>query len=909
MLGSRLNYLASGLLALNGFSHITMLAEAKVAKTIPDKAGSTISMPDAYSGAKYDTTLDPGKVAWKQPAVCVPVPALPDWLKLDCSHSTFTFTGTVPTITTDTTNSFAITVIDAGNKQYAYKVKLTLRPTIETIPLTKAAAKEEAAEAAVEPDYSNLRLLQTAPISEGVTQAAGLILDLPPKAALYIQAWSQLEAPAGEWAQMALVNPTAPPATVQQVALKGNSYTLQFAQRLAAGQRIRLVAVKSDGTPIQTLLDQLLPSAIPIGTMRLTVEQPAVVGAKTVTGTLNSMPVPPVQPTPASGANPATYGNFPGVVVWWSDPASGKWSQAAPAVGGSPASFLSVNADGSFVVNLPSALQAGQQIRVDVVPPPGRSFTNVVAPSHLSETITVLSNVLLSQPTISSTPFTEGTTVISGTATIPSSGTPVGILVLRLRNQLHTQQGNQIPQMADHECAQVDQLGSQTLADIGRVLSLTSSSSNTLLGTIDATAGTYKVTLAEALKQDDWVQVVQVLPAGAVLPDSHNCASTPRRVTYPFEFHRTNISVVAGVLLSNSSSGSSTSANFSQANQFYAFNVDHAWALPGFTCFEDVTATASESNADKAAGKIIGKRWGQASSKACRDLGWQSLRWFRGNNSFFQGRLTSIPVSTAATTITPASNASSTTTSPNLLTPQKVFRNDTPASSASSTTTSPTLLTSQKVFRVETGIFLPWVVSHGSGDHPQGLFVAPLAKAGFDTITGAGTSNNVILPGGSVGLLDFQTAYKYYAYGARLGNMALSQSPNRAPLIEDYFDVTIGRYSNLQSFICHHAVAGSPHAQPGSSCGTDYPNIFKSANDIVDSRKQLYRLDFEGLVRIPIPATAVPFYIGFNANISQHTWQAEYLDHGYAPPDDIRILLGTRIDIGTLLTSLKLTGN
>ena len=129
-----------------------------------------------------------------------------------------------------------------------------------------------------------------------------------------------------------------------------------------------------------------------------------------------------------------------------------------------------------------------------------------------------------------------------------------------------------------------------SLAPGDRILPLTSSSSNTLLGTIDTTAGTYKVTLAEALKEDDLVEVVQVLPAGSAIPlaQSGHCASVPRRVAFPFDFHRTDLSFVAGVLLSNSSSGGTTGANFSpQANQFYAFaNADHAWRLPGYDCID-----------------------------------------------------------------------------------------------------------------------------------------------------------------------------------------------------------------------------------------------------------------------------------------------------------------------------------
>jgi hypothetical protein len=174
-------------------------------------------------------------------------------------------------------------------------------------------------------------------------------------------------------------------------------------------------------------------------------------------------------------------------------------------------------------------------------------------------------------------------------------------------------------------------------------------------------------------------------------------------------------------------------------------------------------------------------------------------------------------------------------------------------------------------------------------------------------VTGANAATNVILPGGTVGTLNFQSAYDFFVFGGRIGNMALSQSRDRAPQVEHYLDTTIGRYSNLQSFVCHTVPAGRVgNPEPGTSCPSDYPTLFPSASSVIDSRKSLYRLDFEGLVRIPIPASQIPFYIGFNANIAQHTLGAVHLDHGYAPPDDIRLLFATRIDIGSLLTSLNL---
>ena len=854
--------------------------EAQATKAGKHAAGpASITMPEAYSDMAYNTTIDPGESAMKQPATCVPIPALPTWLKLDCSTSTFKFSGTAPSVAKDQVISFALTVIDANNKQYAYKPSLTLRPAVETVPLKPAPAAPAAAAVAgavpAVPDYSTLDILQTAPIQEGAQQLSGQLLNVPANAILHLQVWSQQEGQPGSLSQMQLINPAAPPATVSQVDLKSNAYTIQFPQPLAAGQTVALIAVGNDGRPVKTLVTRSLPNAIVVGDLALTLEGPLTVGSKTVSGTVSPLPNPVIKPTAASGATPATYGNLPGIIVWSMDPGSGVWSQAMPAISASPTTFLSVNADGTFQVALPTALVAGQKVRVQVVPPPQRSFLannggGLPPAAGLTKLEEVLTEVPLAVPTISSTPFNEGITVISGTASPASNGVTPSVAILRLAN---------IPSgkpSGVKDCLTVDDL--DRFKTDGELLPLTSSSSNTLLGAVDATAGTYKVTLADALKEGDWIQVVQVLPAGSELPKPlrDRCVSTPKRVQYPFDFHRTNLTFVAGVLLGNSSASSATNANFSQANQFYSFEAEHAWKLPGFEC---------------ARGLIVGSSSGDGGPAPCpagkrNTRGWHADH-APGFSTSFQARLTSIPVSTAASTVT--------------------------STTATASTSSPTLLTSQKVFRVETTAYLPWVVTHGRGDHPNGLFFAPLARAGFDTIAGAATATNVILPGGQTGTLNFQPAYNFYVYGARLGNMSLSASPDRAPLIEHYLDITFGRFSNLQSYVCKPVVTSSisstTTAQPSAGCAAQYPTLASSGSTLIDSRKQLYRLDFEGLVKIPVPETLIPFYIGFNANISQHSWQAQNLDHAYAPPDDIRILFGTKIDIGTVLSSFKLGAN
>jgi hypothetical protein len=733
-------------------------------------------------------------------------------------------------------------------------------------------------------DFSKISIEMTQPIQEGKSEAQGQILNLPANSSLHVQVWVSPEGKSEPKVQMALTSPGPPPTTKNEVDVdKTGNFSLQFSAPIAAGQTYELRVVKDDGTDVNppATLQVTVPAAISIPGLGIILQEPVTAGSSKISGRVTPMPDPLVAPVAASGGKPATMGNYPGIVVWWTDPATcvparGQnasatdqgtcaWSQAAPTVGANPPQFLSVNSDGGFDVTLPSQLKAGQQIRVDVVPPTGRSI--VGAASLSSGVIPALTDANLNAPTISTSPLTEGAAVITGNATPPPSGITISIAIARLKEKAGEEElgagkpNNRYTQLAD--CLSADNLKNNKDAVL---LPLTSSAGNTYLGSVDATTGAFKVTLAQALKEGEWIQAVQVLPADAKIPDiqQSHCASTPMQVKYPFEFYRTNLTFVAGVLLSNSSASSATNANFSQANQFYAFNADHAWRLPGYDC-------------------IGGFKFGDRGRGRCDSSGnmWHSALT-PGISTFFEGRLTSIPVSTAS--------AQSTTTS----------------STNTSTSTTSTLLTSQKVFRVETGAFFPWVVRHGPGEHPGGLFLAPVAKAGFDTLTGATSLSNVILPGGATGTLDFQSAYNFFVFGGRLGNMALSQSSKRAPQIEHYLDVTIGRYSNLQSFICHPAQAGQKPAPSGSSCSADYPSAFPTLADAVDSRKQLYRLDFEGLVKIPIPATLIPFYIGFNANIAQHTVGAVKLDHGFAPPDDIRILLGTKFDIGTLLSSLNL---
>ena len=178
-----------------------------------------------------------------------------------------------------------------------------------------------------------------------------------------------------------------------------------------------------------------------------------------------------------------------------------------------------------------------------------------------------------------------------------------------------------------------------------------------------------------------------------------------------------------------------------------------------------------------------------------------------------------------------------------------------------------------------------------------------------------------------------ENLYNFWEYGARIGHYAMTESSKIAPYTDNYLDIAFGPYSNLQSYICHRTpsivtttstgtiytpVAGyaPPTNNMGTSCLNDYPSYYSATVSPLppgitpgavwgplDSRKRLYRLDIEGLLRIPY----TPLYVGFNANVGQKSLGAGRLDHGYAAPDDLRFLFGTKFDIGTALSKMGIS--
>jgi hypothetical protein len=245
------------------------------------------------------------------------------------------------------------------------------------------------------------------------------------------------------------------------------------------------------------------------------------------------------------------------------------------------------------------------------------------------------------------------------------------------------------------------------------------------------------------------------------------------------------------------------------------------------------------------------------------DTGTKKHFLFKDLNTFFNARLTSIPVTAEDTSEPKGGDA------------EKEECN-TPDCKA--------FISSKKAAMMQVGIYAPmywdfttWYRNDKNANgvnnyEKNALFVAPLAKAGILTVTG-----------------DRQTAearqfgqddvFNFFSVGAMLGHFKLhtrknangfyENNPNVAPELISWLTLSIGRWENFE---------------------VEVPTGQKNAmgNDI-NVRRRPWR--YEALGRLKIPET--PFIIGFDGNFGKG-------------PDDVRFLFGTRFDIGKIMRTLKL---
>jgi hypothetical protein len=235
--------------------------------------------------------------------------------------------------------------------------------------------------------------------------------------------------------------------------------------------------------------------------------------------------------------------------------------------------------------------------------------------------------------------------------------------------------------------------------------------------------------------------------------------------------------------------------------------------------------------------------------------------WFKDINTFFNARITALPVSAPTPTETPAAGA-------------------TPTPTPCSGVECDTFISSQKAAVLEVGVYLPmywdfmtWKrdvtrVGRSPRKEDNALFIAPMAKGGVATITGTSTTAEASRFGGD-------DVFNFFSFGARIGHFRTHRSRDLAPELISWLDLSVGRWEHFEF---EEPVLDAAGRTLKDSSGND-----------IKVRRRPWRYEARGALRIP----ETPFLIGFEGNFGKG-------------PDDLRFIFGTRFDIAKVLKTLKI---
>lgn len=312
---------------------------------------------------------------------------------------------------------------------------------------------------------------------------------------------------------------------------------------------------------------------------------------------------------------------------------------------------------------------------------------------------------------------------------------------------------------------------------------------------------------------------------------------------------REHFDFVAGTVLSQGES------NFSQADTFIALNADREWVRSHAVLCSDY------ANQKMLAGAPCSSR---------RRL---------GLNTYFQARLTSIPINSSSTTTTSTATSSGSSTS-------------TPATPSLSS-----FLSSQKTGQFESGIYFPITVSPAAvvdGVVKQTFYVAPIFRFGFNALAmGASSTTVTTTPAtdqtttttttptqlGAAAGTPLPSVYNFGAGGLRIGTAELQ--PGGMKNVH-YLDLTVGKFSNLENLYC-----------PSGPCS--------STSTAGETRYRPYRLSFEGYLELPDTG----FIVGMSANVGVGFFdKSGHTDTQNRAASDVRFLFAYRFDAAKLIQQL-----
>jgi hypothetical protein len=368
---------------------------------------------------------------------------------------------------------------------------------------------------------------------------------------------------------------------------------------------------------------------------------------------------------------------------------------------------------------------------------------------------------------------------------------------------------------------------------------------------VDATSNLFTATFTTPLQADQELKIFGVSKSGAVSDAATQVEVQP----YGLDWGRVRGYFTAGVILSNNGS----QLNLTNANTFLGFNLDKDWLRP---------------------------------ARSYNSIGGGFKERFRFH-TYFDARLTAIASGTSGSssgstpTLSSGSSSSGGTTG-------TTGSSSSSASSSSSSTSNPSanptsLLSNGQAAALQVGAYFPFIFDRW--DHKERLFslyVAPIAKVGFYTLTSAGSSTSQTAENATRGSGTF---FPFYAYGLRVGHYREYETwdgradRSRAPEQLSYLDIMYGKWGNFEYLAPFNF---TPTASPTCTLPASDPTTAAC-----DQRQRLWRYGFEGLLVIP----NTPLVVGLSANVAAQkpkggTPGAIFL----SPPDDLRFLFGVRFD-------------
>ncbi len=226
--------------------------------------------------------------------------------------------------------------------------------------------------------------------------------------------------------------------------------------------------------------------------------------------------------------------------------------------------------------------------------------------------------------------------------------------------------------------------------------------------------------------------------------------------------------------------------------------------------------------------------------------------------TFFDARLTSLPVAACNSTSSTPGSTTPTITPGGGTTTTQTAGGACPSSIAS-------FVSSRKAATLTAGASIPIILTTWKyQNQPYGMSIGPLAKIGLDTPLSSG-----LVAGVPANTNQF---YTNFGFGGRLALYRMSYSPGVAPDNVMYIDVVSGRFSNF--------------------------DVTPTNPDIRYARP--YRFGFEGILKVP----NTPFFLGFSANIHQNFGLGNSTTVDNAK-DDLRFLFGAKFDAGKLFSTIS----